>query len=192
MDLPFLNSRVLQILWGFLLGGSNLLIFEITPSCYHPWLQYTNWGRPWGATLPLYAKPWEKFWRCIWQACYIFMNSPLRKEEGSYIYSLRVGGRELMPTCRHHKLLGISWLPFLRSRCRNPPSPKPHDLQLSSFMIRFASCFTMGKDHGCRTFVKLQGQTWPPHHRHLILGMPRPWDFTIHLKHKSNWCVMLL
>ncbi len=110
----------------------------------------------------------------------------LRKEEGSYVYSLRVRGRELTPTCRHHKLIGISCLPFLRSRCRNPPSPKPPDLQMSSFMIRFALCFTTDKDHGCGTFVKLQGQTWPPHHRPLILGMPRPWDFTIHLKHKLN------
>jgi hypothetical protein len=64
---------------------------------------------------------------------FIFINILPKKEEGYYVYSLRVDVRSLS---------------LLRSRFKNPQTPRPHDLCMFSFMIAFALCFTMGKALG--------------------------------------------
>ncbi len=89
------------------------------------------------------------------------MNTPPRKEEGSYTYSLRAGGiLQLIMAVRH--------LEFLRSSCKNPP---PH--KLSQFMITlFASCFTMVKAEGWGTYPICKAR--PSYN--LILG-PLFWEY---------------
>jgi hypothetical protein len=84
------------------------------------------------------------------------VNTPPRKGEGSYTYSLRAGGIL-------HLVIGVRHLPFLRSSCKNPPLCKP-----SQFMITlFASCFTMVKAEGSGTYPKCKART----SYNLILGL---------------------
>ncbi len=72
------------------------------------------------------------------------MNIPPRKEEGSYTYSSRMGGKLCL-------LTAVGSLPLLRSRCKNPPSP--HNLCMFRFMIALPSALQwvklMGVGHSC-------------------------------------------
>jgi hypothetical protein len=76
----------------------------------------------------------------------ISINLPPRNWEGYYTYSSRMGGKLCL-------LIGVTTLPLLRSRHKNRPIHKPHDLH-RWFMINFASCFATGKAHRWETFPK--------------------------------------
>jgi hypothetical protein len=72
-------------------------------------------------------------------------------------------------------------LPLLRSKHKNPPFIKPHDLHLFRFMITFISCFTMHKVHKWGTFHNCEAK---PDYC-LVLGplfleWPPPLTFPLH------------
>jgi len=64
----------------------------------------------------------------VFHSCLICVNIPPRKEEGSYTCSSRMGGKLCL-------LTAVGSLPLLRSRCKNPLPPSPHNLCMFSFMI---------------------------------------------------------
>jgi hypothetical protein len=101
----------------------------------------------------------------------LFANIPLRKEEGSHAYSLRVGGK-------FYLLISGRSVPLLRSRCTNPPSPTSCDLHM--FMITFASCFTMVKAHGWGTFPNVGLDLATTLSLASYFGNPPPRGFTLH------------
>jgi len=96
-------------------------------------------------------------------------NIPPRKEEGSYTYSLSVGGILCL-------LIGVRSLPLLRSKCKNPPPPTPHH----PCIFRFNDSVRLVLYNGCSPWVgDVPKRKWGwsqllPHPRLLILGMPLP------------------
>jgi hypothetical protein len=68
-----------------------------------------------GLGLVITENPSPLFWECPHPNTLGYMNIPLRKEEGSYTYSLRVGRKLCL-------VIGVRSLPLSRSRCKNLPS----------------------------------------------------------------------
>jgi hypothetical protein len=97
--------------------------------------------------------------------------SPLEKRRDIFLF----------PRSQRILLIGIMSLPLLGSKHRNPPFLKPHDLRLSTFMITFTSCFTMGKMHKWGTFLECEVKL----DYYLVLGplfweWPPPLTFPLH------------
>lgn len=82
----------------------------------------------------------------------------------------------------------IRSLPFPYSEHKEPSLHLPaNDLHMFRLMVRFASCFTLGKTHVCEIFQKprceLIGSSPKPF---FILGMVQCWDFTLHVEMLSK------
>ncbi len=84
---------------------------------------------------PMGPSPTHKaLWEISECTLYTWINIPLRKQEEIYAYSVRV-------KVKTHLLVSVRILPFLRSRCKNPPLCGPCNLPMFRFTITVALCF---------------------------------------------------
>ncbi len=110
----------------------------------------------------------------MWRAPYIqvfplleigmgIMLTPQGREE-NYAYSSRVRGKICL-------LIGVRTLPLLKSTPNNPPNHIHLVIYIGVWY--FASCFMIGKAHGCGTFPKCRVELLVLGGPFLILRIPR-------------------
>jgi hypothetical protein len=101
------------------------------------------WLRAWGN----YVKHLKKLPLCVFGGYLISMYSLLRKEEESYTYYSRMGGKFMLT------YLSVRSMPLLKIKCKNPPLLCL--VNLFMFTIMFALCFAMGKSTEVMNILKI-------------------------------------